>query len=372
MKLKGLIGMAVAMLLLTRSLKTIGQMNFGQMIQGVMGLIGIAAAMRIMAKSAGDINWVSIVGLLANYAGIALLMRVYADTLNRIKDVNPKLVLNLGLSLSALFLSFSFIMRSAKGLSFSGLLKAFLGVIAIAAAIGLVIAAFAGLRKIPGFQDFMNSGAASIGEIVGSFLGGMNKAQIEAFNDIASDMDEKALDRALSLSNSLSEFSKKLPTTGGGNILSLIQKSPLGQFSGDMSTFGTKFTEFANALNKLTPEQYEDLNGKATKAIDIATALATFTSTYVPVAEEKSFSSGIWTWLNGSDLEVFSEGMASFGPNFNTFAGALDQIDLIKYSKLREKADKAIEIATAFATFVNNEITAPALIELAAMIGGDA
>lgn len=364
MKLKGLIGMAVAMLLLTRSLKTIGQMNFGQMIQGVMGLIGIAAAMRIMAKSAGDINWVSIVGLLANYAGIALLMRVYADTLNRIKDVNPKLVLNLGLSLSALFLSFSFIMRSAKGLSFSGLLKAFLGVIAIAAAIGLVIAAFAGLRKIPGFQDFMNSGAASIGEIVGSFLGGMNKAQIEAFNDIASDMDEKALDRALSLSNSLSEFSKKLPTTGGGNILSLIQKSPLGQFSGDMSTFGTKFTEFANALNKLTPEQYEDLNGKATKAIDIATALATFTSTYVPVAEEKSFSSGIWTWLNGSDLEVFSEGMASFGPNFNTFAGALDQIDLIKYSKLREKADKAIEIATAFATFVNNEITAPETVNV--------
>ncbi len=363
-KAAGLIVIALAIHMFARAMRYIGKLDTRTYVLGLGGLTTILLALKGLLKAVAQINLKQVAGVLVMCVGVAALMGLFTLALRKVEDVDDRKIKWFGLGITGMLAALALIMRQSSKLTFAGIAKSILSIVAIAAAIGLVIAAFAGLRKIPGFQEFMNGGAESIGAIVGSFLGGMSKAQIEVFNNLATDLDEDSLDRALSLANALSDFEKKLPTTGTGNILSLLQKSPLGQFSGDMSTFGTKFTEFARALNQITVEEYEDLSGKATKAIEIATALATFTSTYVPEASDKSLSSGIWTWMNGSDLQIFSEGMGTFGEKFNNFAAALDGIENTTYNNLSGKAATAIEIASAFATFVNNDVTAPAKVNL--------
>ena len=361
-KAVSLIAIALTIRILARTMAYIGRLDFKTYALGLIGLTTILLLLKTVMNVAAKVEPKNALSAIVMCLGIAVLMREFARVLRSVEDIDYRKTKWFGLSITGILASLSMVMRHSRRFRFSGIAKIFLTIVSIVAAVGLVIAAFAELKKIPGFQEFMNSGAASLGEIVGSFLGSMHAAEISTFNNLANDLDEKAFDRALSLANKLSDFGKKLPSTSGeGNILSYFQKSPLAQFSGDMSTFGKKFSEFATSLNDIGTEKYDELETKAKNAVDIAKSLAVFTSTTLPPITDTSFSSGIWTLINGDSLSVFSGGMSDFGKAFKSFANNLFEIGSDTYKGIKKQARTAITIAKIIADFANTLGVPPTL-----------
>ena len=357
-KAVSLIAIALAIRILARTMAYIGRLDFRTYALGLVGLTTIMLLLRAVMKSAAKLNPKRAFSAIVLCLGIVALMREFARALRSMDDVDYRKTKWFGLGITGILASLSKVMRHSRRFRFSGIAKIFLTIVSIVAAVGLVIAAFAELKKIPGFQEFMNGGAASLGEIVGSFLGGMHSAEISTFNNLANDVDEKALERALSLANKLSDFGKKLPSTSGeSSILSYFQKSPLAQFSGDMSTFGKKFSEFAKALNDIGTEKYNELETKAGNALTIAKSLAKFSSENVEMPENTY--SGPFGWIRESALGVLSDDIGAFGQGFNNFATQMNGVVVADYDGLEEKAKTALSIAKSLAAFGKDDVKMP-------------
>ena len=357
-KAVSLIAIALAIRILARTMAYIGRLDFRTYALGLIGLTTIMLLLRAVMKSAAKLNPKRAFSAIALCLGIVALMREFARALRSMEDVDYRKTKWFGLGITGILASLSMVMRYSRRFRFSGIAKIFLTIVSIVAAVGLVIAAFAELKKIPGFQEFMNGGAASLGEIVGSFLGGMHSAEISTFNNLANDVDEKALERALSLANKLSDFGKKLPSTSGeSSILSYFQKSPIAQFSGDMSTFGKKFSEFAKALNDIDTEKYNELETKAENALTIAKSLAIFSSEYVTMPENAY--TGPFGWIRQSALGIFATDLGDFGQGFNNFATKMNEVVAADYDGLEEKAKTALSIAKSLAAFGKDDVEMP-------------
>lgn len=357
-KAVSLIAIALAIRILARTMAYIGRLDFRTYALGLIGLTTILLLLRAVMKSAAKLNPKRAFSAIVLCLGIVALMREFARALRSMEDVDYRKTKWFGLGITGILASLSKVMRYSRRFRFSGIAKIFLTIVSIVAAVGLVIAAFAELKKIPGFQEFMNGGAASLGEIVGSFLGGMHSAEISTFNNLANDVDEKALERALSLANKLSDFGKKLPSTSGeSSILSYFQKSPLAQFSGDMSTFGKKFSEFAKALNDIDTEKYNELETKAENALTIAKSLAIFSSEYVTMPENAH--TGPFGWIRQSALGIFATDLGNFGQGFNNFATQMNGVKSAYYDGLEEKAKTALSIAKSLAAFGKDDVKMP-------------
>ena len=357
-KAVSLIAIALAIRILARTMAYIGRLDFKTYALGLVGLTTIMLLLKAVMKAAAKLNPKRAFSAIVLCLGIVALMREFARALRSVEDVDYRKTKWFGLGITGILASLSMVMRHSRRFRFSGIAKIFLTIVSIVAAVGLVIAAFAELKKIPGFQEFMNSGAASLGEIVGSFLGGMHSAEISTFNNLANDVDEKALERALSLANKLSDFGKKLPSTSGeSSILSYFQKSPLAQFSGDMGTFGKKFSEFAKALNDIGTEKYDELDTKAENALTIAKSLAKFSSEYVTMPENAY--TGPFGWIRQSALGIFAVDLGHFGQGFNNFATKMNEVVAADYDGLEEKAKTALSIAKSLAAFGKDDVRMP-------------
>ena len=357
-KAVSLIAIALTIRILARTMAYIGRLDFGTYALGLIGLTTIMLLLRAVMKSAAKLNPKRAFSAIVLCLGIVALMREFARALRSMEDVDYRKTKWFGIGITGILASLSMVMRHSRRFRFSGIAKIFLTIVSIVAAVGLVIAAFAELKKIPGFQEFMNGGAASLGEIVGSFLGGMHSAEISTFNNLANDVDEKALERALSLANKLSDFGKKLPSTSGeSSILSYFQKSPLAQFSGDMGTFGKKFSEFAKALNDIGTEKYEELETKAENALTIAKSLAKFSSEYVTMPENAY--TGPFGWIRQSALGIFATDLGNFAQGFNKFATQMNEVNSAYYDGLEEKAKTALSIAKSLAAFGKDDVEMP-------------
>ena len=357
-KAVSLIAIALTIRVLARTMAYIGRLDFRTYVLGLIGLTTIMLLLRAVMNSAAKLNPKRAFSAIVLCLGIVALMREFARALRSMEDVDYRKTKWFGLGITGILASLSMVMRHSRRFRFSGIAKIFLTIVSIVAAVGLVIAAFAELKKIPGFQEFMNGGAASLGEIVGSFLGGMHSAEISTFNNLANDVDEKALERALSLANKLSDFGKKLPSTSGeSSILSYFQKSPLAQFSGDMSTFGKKFSEFAKALNDIDTEKYNELETKAENALTIAKSLAIFSSEYVTMPENAY--TGPFGWIRQSALGIFAADLGDFGTGFNNFATKMNEVKSAYYDGLEEKAKTALSIAKSLAAFGKDDVEMP-------------
>ena len=357
-KAVSLIAIALTIRILARTMAYIGRLDFKTYALGLIGLMTILLLLKTVMNAAAKVEPKNALSTIVMCLGIVVLMREFARVLRSVEDIDYRKTKWFGLSITGILASLSMVMRHSRRFRFSGIAKIFLTIVSIVAAVGLVIAAFAELKKIPGFQEFMNSGAASLGEIVGSFLGSMHAAEISTFNNLANDLDEKAFDRALSLANKLSDFGKKLPSTSGeSNILSYFQKSPLAQFSGDMSTFGKKFSEFAKSLNDIGTEKYDELETKAKNALTIAKSLAKFSSENVAMPENTY--TGPFGWIRQSSLEILAADLGSFGAKFNTFATKMNEVDPTDYDGLEEKAETALKIAKSLAAFGKDDVRMP-------------
>ena len=217
------------------------------------------------------------------------------------------------------------------------------------AVIGLVVAAFGALSKIPGFQNFMNSGASSIGEMIGSFIGSMQAASLKSMSEGLSDLsdvdiDKDSLNNVLEMANLISEFGESLPKKDiGTKITDFLFGSELDQFSWDMVKFGAAFSIFAAMMNNVPIT--EGLSGKTEAAIGIANQILAF-SEGIPA---KTPAETIVDFLFGSELSQFSSDMVKFGASFSNFAAMMTAVTITE--DLSSKTASAISIANQILAF---------------------
>ena len=269
--------------------------------------------------------------------------------LSQIKTVNTDKIIAFTGGLSAVLVSFGAFTKLAGSVGIAGVGTSLLAILGLVAVIGLVVAALAGLSKIPGFQDFMNSGASSIGEMIGSFTGSMQAASMTAMTKGLSkladtEIDEEGLNHVLEMAGLIQEFSANLPEKGfGKQAADKIFGSELDQFSWDMVSFGTGFSIFAAMINAVPIT--EDLSAKTASAIAIANQILAFAQGIPAKTPAKTVVDSLF----GSELDQFSGDMVAFGEGFTNFAAMINAVTITE--DLSSKTASAISIANQILAF---------------------
>ena len=352
-KMKGLISLSIAVGLMALIVGRLGKMNDKELAKGLFALAAITVMLRATIKSMSGVGAPNIGGLIAALASIGLVMAALVIALQYVKDIKPTTILAFSAGLSALLVAAGLFAKLSSGSTFGSVSAGALGLLEVIAVIGLVVAAFAGLNKIPGFQEFMVSGAEAIGNILGTLVGAFSSSLIGQFGDsVASisklpEADPEGVDNAVACAESLKTFAEGLPKEDTVNkILNFFGASEFASFSRDMGRFGEQFNKYATQINSIGT--FTGLEEKTKTAVSIAESLNTFASS-LPAKEGMDLIIGR---LFGSEFSIFSRDMATFGEQFNKYATQINSIGT--FTGLEEKTKTAVSIAESLNTFASS------------------
>lgn len=205
----------------------------------------------------------------------------------------------------------------------------------IASAVGELVAladkvpAAGGLAQaITGYPDLVtfSGGVTSLGTAISSFstsVAEIGETDIAKITSITGAVD------------SLVALSGKIPAEGG--LLQAITGAPkLGEFAGEMQTFGTKVAEFTGAVSEVTDADITKMTSIGTaaeKLVGIATSLSAYNDS---------------TWFNTS-LTEFAGEMKNFGDKIAEYADSIKDVKLTKSSSIVAQANKLLTLATSLA-----------------------
>lgn len=304
---------------------------------------------------------------LISMLGLAVALAAFALALNAIKEVPTDKIQTFALGLSAVFASLGVFMALTGSIGFTGVGTALVGLLGVIGVIGLVIAAFAGLAKIPGFQEFMNSGASSIGEIIGSFTGSLKAGEMKAFNSgLASfneleSPDKGKIEEAIAAAQMLADFKAGLPAVDTVTaIVEWIGNSRIEQLSEDMTSFATGFNGFVSVLdgidNAAFTEEEGGVQSKTATMVAVATLISEFENglTFDPTPADRIIS-----FLLRSKLEQFTIDAQTFASGFRLFVATIKGTGDESFSD-DFNVEKKTKTMVAVATLVNgfeNQLT---------------
>lgn len=329
--------------------KSMEGMSYSTIIKAILGLAAVVISMKSLAKiSSQSMNLGKALSMLISVIAVAGLMLVFAHVLKKIRGIKPSAILAFSTGLSEIMLAMSVVGRIAG----SDPLGSFLGIIAVAGALGVVMGAVMGLLSIPEVEQFLNGGAEKLGKLVGSFIGAMKASELESFAKAASSMgeintiDQGKVDNAIAAAQAVADFGAGLPKKGlAEKAIDFIFGSELKQFSNDMVAFGTGFNSFATEIGMIT-QTTEELETKTKSAISIANSIKDFGNSLSKKSITKTIVDGIF----GSELSQFSGDMAAFGAGFNFFATEIGKVN-DPGEELKNKTDYAIKIAESIKKF---------------------
>ena len=247
---------------------------------------------------------------------------------------------------------------SAVAATTPGAMLGVLGMAAVVAEIGALIAAFGGLAQIPGFKWLIDEGGellksigSAIGGFVGSIVGGLFEGMtdslpavgenIRAFIDSFSGVDSSAIEGAESVAGALLALA-------GANIIDGINQLLGGQsieeFAGQLIPFGEAIVEFSNVLTE---------NGGINE--DAVSAAANAGSMIAGLASNLPNSGGLAGLIMGeNDLDTFAEKLVPFGEAMVEFSNVLTANGATIDQTAIEAAAKAGELMTTLADKIPN------------------
>lgn len=411
-KLGGLLALAITLGVFVASIAILGSMRTENLAKGILGLVGIVFAIKMVIKAANGFDAKAGIGLLVSTFAIVGMMVAFSSVIQNLKDVSLDKVIGFSVGIALMMGSLAIAMRIARrtkitsvlglllgmvgviammvGLSYamnqvkdidagkisafcSGLSKAVLALsasmlllslitpvgivtgalalIAIVTAIGLIVAAFAGLSKIKGFNEFMGSGAAAIGNIVGSFQGAMEASRIDSLSKglnslSSSNVNQENVNGALAAAQAVADFANGFPQmTIEESVATLIAgDTPFGLFCTNMGTFATSISSLQTGLESMTPE----LATKAQEAVDVAKPIADFANTFPKMTITQAIADAI---AGNTAFGTFCTNMVSFGDSIVALDKGLANFN--EDNSLQSKVDTALAIATPIADFAN-------------------
>ena len=179
-KLKGFFALAIAIGVMAAIVKILGSMEWGQLAKGLLGLgviVGILAAFIFVVGKFG--NGGDFTKVTAMLLGFAAFIWIFGEVMKNIKDIDPLVMVafagSLALALGALTLA----CYAANKVGVKGMAK---GAAGVSAAMGIVVAAVAGITWGLGELDKLTNGEISDGIDAG---GVVLKALSDALSNIS-------------------------------------------------------------------------------------------------------------------------------------------------------------------------------------------
>lgn len=266
-KVNSILAIAIAMNLLVLAVKSIGKLDTSTWAKGVGGLGAIMLAFGAMIKLSEGMKIGKSLAFLLTLAGTLL---IFTEAFKRIADIDSDKMLGFAVSVSATILALSVAMMLVSAIPFPAAMLGLASLLIWIVAFGALITGLGALsQKWSGFSSYIEEGGnilGLIGEAIGKFIGGLGRGIYKGFD-------------LPGLGTELSEFMKNAEVflTGVGSL---------------NTTGFEKLGDLAEAVKTMAKAGVK--HEKITKAIDNFKALGDGLNEYVASVEgvitAKSFS----------------------------------------------------------------------------------
>jgi len=359
-KISGMISLALAVNLLVLAVRSIGNMNTKTIIKGVLGLGGVMAAFSILINASKGLKFGSALLLLLTMAGSMIL---FVQMFKQVEGMNMDSMLKFAASLATVMLSMSIAMKVISMIPISGALTGLAGFAILVVGVGALVAALGWLQsEWGGMTDFLEGGGNVLGQIgraLGKFVGGIAGGFMEGMNlpQIGSDLSDFMTNAQGFIDGAKNIDGKTVSgvTSLAGAILAIggteFLNALIGLFTGENPV--TKFSKDIVTLGQaLTAYAFAVLPMAVvpTSVLDRSVSVAT---ALAGVAGQIPTSGGIVGLITGiGDLETFGANIKSLGTGLADFATEISTIDDSKFNQT--KIDAVVSVATGLASLESN------------------
>lgn len=376
----GLIGVTLAIGLLGVIATMLAVLPTETLLKGIGAISGIALALAgaALALSAVSKN-LKIGPALVAIGGFALIIVAFGYVLEKIRDIDPSVMISFVVSLAATLAAVMAALWVAG--TFAGAIGTGALVIGVIAGVaGIIIGILGAIDEHCGgaIVSAMKAGGEvmqAFGEAVGKFIGGIGGGILEAFSESAggalttfgesittfsdkisgisaSESLSSDIDTVIGIATAMAAFFDGL----GGITLNLtalpIFNSGTETLATDMETFGTAISGFETAVSGMSEGTFVD---DATAALSAATSIRDFLDGISKLDIEKN-KSAIMKWITGDTVtgSLFSQ-MATLGESIaslNTNFGGLSQNGFAENVKI---VQSSMESLTGLLTSLSSE-----------------
>ena len=265
-----------------------------------------------------------------NYFG-----KLFAGVIDALKSIDTGTLVNaiLGVGLIAAFI----VALNALTALIPGAMVGLLGLSALVAELGLVLAALGAISQIPGLDWLISEGGAflqtigtAIGQFIGGIIGGIAKGATSTLPSIATDLSTFMVNIAPFLTGA-----KLIDQTAMEGVKSLIEVMALltgASFMESIASWlsgGSSFTDFADKLVVFgeSMRTYADtISGMDVEAVQASAAAA---SALADLSRSLPRTDGwMQTILGSKDLSDFGNKLISFGDSMTAYSLAIAGMDI--------------------------------------------
>lgn len=374
---KGLFGITIAIALLAGVTYTLGQMKPESLQQGILGLIAIMGLLVILKKAMSLMGnapvktkgilamikslWFMITAMAVIVVGLSALMFVFAEVMQKVKNIDPLVMIGFATSLSIMIFALIGALALAGTVSVPVLVMGAVGIVAgitilVGAAVAIV-ASLGALNSGGGLVKKLESGAQvlrAVGRAIGGFVGGIKEGllgltnledysnnvesygtSLGKFAKSTSGITKESVEGAVNASNLLSSFVDGLPKMGGA-ISYWEGDQDFEQFALDLESFAGALASFVASVKGMSTEESLDT--------DITEALAT-------ARRVSNFFTGLVQYtLNTEGINGYTTAAASLSTDMTLFGNAISAFTtgisgLGDSTTIDADTDTALEIA---------------------------
>lgn len=325
-KTKGLMSMALTVMLLAGTVKKLGSMNFDTALKGILALGGILTAMALYSRFAGNSSGSA--GLMS----LALVIGVFTIALKSIEGVDTGKVLAFGGVLSVMVLAAAAAVKILGTMPVTGVAKGAAALILVAAALGIAMNILGGLMG-----NALTSFSQEMYQVGANLLG---------YSDLVSGLDKGAIDTSIEVIGDLAAVAATVAVTNTAGI----------------EGFSTSITRLGGSLN-LYSSLIENVSSEKSQAVRT-------------VVDDVGYVAGKMDELSGGSIDVDSLGLVlgTLGSGLKLYSESLKSVD---FTAPTEGAESAVSTGTyikqAFEDIAENLPTSDVIAKVSACAegGGD-
>ena len=285
-------------------------------------------------------------------AVVNLIGSILKGVIDALKNIDPDSLLK-GIVAIGLLSGLMYALSGVAGLTGPAMLGV-LGVGAVVAELGVVLAAIGGLAQIPGLKwligeggEFLQLVGNAIGKFIGGIVGGFAEGVSSSFPQIGSDLSgfmtnlqpfiEGAQKIDPSMLDGVNSLVKTILLLTAADVLEGLASwitggSSLTSFAEQLVPFGHAMKNYASSISGIDAEA-------VTASAMAANALAV-------LADNLPNSGGLVSWFTGeNDLSYFAEQLAPFGEGMKKYSDAISGIDAEAVTASANAAKSLSELA---------------------------
>ncbi len=343
-KVGGMLMMALAINLMVRAVKKMGNMKLSTIAKGVAGLGSMMLAFGTMVKLTGGMKLGDSLLMLLSLAGTLIL---FIEAFKQVEGMDTDSMLKFSLSLSATMLALSVSMKIISSIPFRGALTGLASFAILIVGIGGIIAALGWLQsKWGNMSSFLDSGGEVLGQIgtaIGKFVGGIVGGFVQGLDlpQIGQDLSDFMTNASGFISGAkkidgtavagVGYLAAAIIAIGAAEVVNAILtlfggENPIVAFSGQLKLLGEGLIGYAESIKGFSSEaSSEDINS----SVETAKSLALLNSS-LPATGGR-----LQDWLGTKDLSLFAtqieglaEGLKKYAASIKGFSSEASEDDL--------------------------------------------